>query len=160
MKKIIPVFFTFLLLFTGCEVKNYTPEIPLTFKYNVKVTSGDFSYDCVVSKTESAVEVTVDSTAAKGMSMVYDGKTLTFSYADFSYDVNGANYEKRNPAVVIYEVFDHINSAGQLNAKKIDGGFKYEGKISLGNFTLLQGDNNTLLSISVREADYKIEFIS
>ena len=93
MKKIIPLSLILLLLFSGCNIKNYTPEIPVTLEQNVKVTSGDFSYDCVICKTESAVSVTVDSTAAKGLVMEYDGKTLSFSFAGFSYEVDGSNFE-------------------------------------------------------------------
>ncbi len=160
MKRIIPLSLILLLLLSGCKVKNYTPEIPLTLEQNVKVTSGEFSYDCIICKTESAVSVTVDSTSAKGMVMTYDGKTLTFDFADFSYDINGRNFEKRNPAIVLYEVFDYINSTEQLNAKKIDGGFKYEGKISLGDFILIQNDDNSFSALTMRGVDYKIEFIN
>lgn len=160
MKKIIPLSLIILLIFSGCKIKNYTPEIPVTLEQNVKVTSGDFSYDCVICKTESAVSVTVDSTAAKGLVMEYDGKTLNFSFAGFSYEVDGSNFERKNPAIVLYEVFDYINSASQLNARKIDGGFKYEGKISLGDFILIQNDDNSFESLTVKSADYNIQFIN
>ncbi len=158
MKKIAPLLLIFLLL-SGCKVKNYTPEIPLTLEQNVRVTSGDFSYDCKICKTESDVSVTVNSTAAQGLTMVYNGSTLSFSYADFSHDIDGKNFEKKNPAIVIYEVFEYINSTEQLSAKKIDGGFKYEGKISLGDFILIQNEDNSLSVLTMRNIDYKIEFI-
>jgi hypothetical protein len=149
-----------LVLLAGCKVKNYTPEIPLTFNENVRVTSGDFSYDCEICKTEDNVSVTVNSTSAAGMIMTYDGSNLNFKYSDFSYDIDGSNFEKRNPAIVIYEVFEYINSNSQLTAKKIDGGYKYEGKISLGDFILIQNDDNTFSDITFRNTDYKIEFIN
>ena len=158
MKKAIPLLLILLLL-SGCKVKNYTPEIPLTIDENVKVTSGDFSYECKICKTESDVTVTVNSTAAQGMTMTYDGENLSFSYSDFTYDINGKNFEKQNPAIVIYEVFDYINRAEQLNAKKIDNGFKYEGKISLGDFILIQNEDNSLSVLTMRNIDYKIEFL-
>ena len=158
MKKVAPLLLILLLL-SGCKVKNYTPEIPLTINQNVKVTSGDFSYECEICKTESDVSVTVNSTSAKGMTMTYDGENLSFSYADFTYDINGKNFEKQNPAIVVYEVFDYINSTEQLNAKKIDNGFKYEGKISLGDFILIQNEDNSLSVLTMRNIDYKIEFL-
>lgn len=148
-----------LLILSGCKVKNYTPEIPLTIEQNVKVTSGDFSYECKICKTESDVTVTVNSTSAQGMTMIYDGENLSFSYNDFTYDINGKNFEKQNPAIVIYEVFDYINRTEQLNAKKIDNGFKYEGKISLGDFILIQNEDNSLSVLTMRNIDYKIEFL-
>lgn len=160
MKRVAPFILMLLILFlSGCKVKDYTPEIPLTLEQNVKVISGDFSYDCRICKNENDVIVTVDSTSAKGMTMTYDGKNLSFSFADFSYDINGKNFEKRNPAIVIYEVFDYINSTQQLNAKKIEGGFKYEGRISLGDFILIQNDDNSFSNLTMRNSDYKIEFI-
>lgn len=160
MKRAIPLALIIMLVFfSGCKVKNYTPEIPVTLEQNVRVISGDFSYDCKICKTEENVTVTVSSTAAEGMIMSYDGKNLSFSYADFSYDINGKNFEKRNPAIVIYEVFDYINTAEQLNAKKIDGGYKYEGKISLGDFILIQNDDNSFSDLTMRNTDYKIEFL-
>lgn len=140
-------------------MKNYTPEIPLTLEQNVKVTSGDFIYDCKICKTQENVSVTVLSTLAAGMTMTYDGDKLSFSYCDFMYDVDGKNYENKNPAIVLYEVFDYINSTEQLNAKKIDSGFKYEGKISLGDFILIQKDDNSFSNLTMRNTDYKIEFL-
>ncbi|MCH5320346.1 MAG: hypothetical protein J1E36_01185 [Eubacterium sp.] len=158
MKKLAPLLLILLIL-SGCKVKNYTPEIPLTIEQNVKVTSGDFSYECKICKTESDVTVTVNSTSAQGMTMIYDGENLSFSYNDFTYDINGKNFEKQNPAIVIYEVFDYINRTEQLNAKKIDNGFKYEGKISLGDFILIQNEDNSLSVLTMRNIDYKIEFL-
>ena len=161
MKKAIPLFALILvLLLAGCRAKNYTPEIPLTLTQNVRVTSGDFYYDCKICKTEDSVSVTVDSTSAKGLVMTYDGKNLNFKFTEFSYDINAENYERQNAAIVIYEVFDFINSAPELNVKKIDGGFKYEGKISIGDFVLIQNDDNSFSTLTVRNADYRIEFIN
>lgn len=160
MKRVAPVFLIFLmLLFAGCKVKTYTPEIPYTFNQNVKVISGDFSYDCRICKTEKDVAVTVDSTSAKGMIMTYDGNKLAFSFADYSYEIDGRNFEKRNPAIVIYEVFEYLNSVQQLDAKKIDNGFKYEGKISLGDFILIQNEDNSIKSIAIRNTEYRIDFV-
>lgn len=139
-------------------MKNYTPEIPLTLEQNVRVTSGDYTYDCKICKTEEEMSVTVLSTLAAGMTMTYNGDSLHFSYCDFLYDINGRNYENKNPAIVLYEVFDYINSTEQLSAKKIDGGFKYEGKISLGDFILIQNDDNSFANLTMRNIDYKIEF--
>lgn len=160
MKRIAPFFLVLLIVFlSGCKVKNYTPEIPLTLEQNVKVVSGDFSYDCKICKTESNVSVTVMSTLAAGMTMTYDGSKLSFSYSDFEYDIDGKKFENRNPAIVLYEVFEYINSTEQLTAKKIDGGFKYEGKISLGDFVLFQNDDNSFSVLTMRNDEYKIEFL-
>lgn len=146
------------LLLVGCRIKNYTPEIPVTFTDNVTVVSGDFSYQCEICKNETGVTVTVLSTKAQGLVMTYDGKNLNFNYDDFSYAVDGTNFEKSNPAIVIYEVFYYINTSETLKAKKIEGGYRYEGNISFGDFILTQNDDNTFKSLVFRGIDYVIEF--
>lgn len=154
MKKLIP-FFLILFLFTGCEVKEYTPEIPLTFTQKAVVTSGDFSFECEICKTQESVAVNVLSTEASGMTMTYNGDTLLFDYSDYSYSVDGKSFEPRNVAIVIYEVFDTVDTA---QAKKTEGGYQYQGKITLGDFTLNQNDDNSLASIVIRNAEMVIEF--
>lgn len=158
MKKIFPVFCIMLIFLSGCKIKEYTPVIPETFKNDVTVYTGDFSFTCEICKTEQSVAALVTNTAAKGMTMTYDGNRLLFAYDDFSYDIDGSRFEKNNAAIVVFEVFDYISKTDQLNAKKIDGGYRYDGKISIGNFTMLQNDDNSLKSIEVKECGYKIEF--
>lgn len=157
MKKILPLIFVFFVL-TGCKVKDYTPEIPAVFKENAVVTLGDFSYTCEICRNENNVSVNITSTNAQGLSMVYDGDILNFIYSDFSYDINGKNFEKTNPAIVIYDVFNYINTESNLNVKKIDSGFKYEGRAGLGDFILIQNDDNSLKSLTFRQTDYVIVF--
>ena len=130
----------------------------MAFEQNATVTSGDFSYTCRICKNESDVVVSVTSTSAADMIMSYDGQKLSFMYNDFSYDIDGSNFEKNNAAIVIYEVFYYINNTPELNARKIDGGFKYEGKISCGEFILIQKDDNTFDALTFRNSDLSIKF--
>ncbi|MGN1329430.1 MAG: hypothetical protein ACI4V4_07000 [Eubacterium sp.] len=157
MKKILPLFLVF-LLFAGCKVKDYTPEIPLSFEQNAVVTSGDFSFSCRICKSEEEVVVSVTSTSAENMIMRYNGQKLTFLYDDFSYDIDGSNFERENIAIVIYEVFDYISSTQELNVRKIESGFKYEGKISCGDFILIQNDDNSFESLALRNGELSVEF--
>ncbi|MDD6619904.1 MAG: hypothetical protein PUE75_02275 [Eubacteriales bacterium] len=157
MKKIVPLFLVFLLL-AGCKVKNYTPEIPASFEQNAVVTSGDFSYSCRICKSEEEVVVSVTSTSAENMIMRYNGERLTFLYDDFSYDIDGSNFERENVAIVIYETFEYINNTQELNVRKIESGFKYEGKISCGEFILIQNDDNSFNSLALRNGELSIDF--
>lgn len=147
-----------ILLFAGCQIKNYTPEIPSAFDLNATVNSGDFSYTCRICKSKDSVDVLVTSTSAQNMLMRYDGQNLTFKYEDFSYGINSENFERNNAAIVVYEVFAYINNTPELNAQKIEGGFKYEGSISSGDFIMIQNDDNSLDSISFRKSDLSIVF--
>lgn len=148
-----------MMIFTGCQIKNYTPEIPLTFEENVKVVLGDYSYTCKICKFKSGeVQVDITSTSAKGLVMRYDGNTLNFTYADYSYSIDAKNFERKNPAIVVYEVFECVNSTDGAKSFKTDGGYKYEGKTSLGNFTLYLREDNTVSLITVKSAGFAMEF--
>lgn len=158
MKRVIPILFILLLL-TGCEVKEYTPEIPDAFTQKAKVMSGDFSFECEICKKVGEVITTVTSTSAEGMVMTYDGFVLNFNYGEYSCDIDGDGFERSNISIVIYEVFDSLISLSQPNAKKIENGYQYYGKTSLGDFVLIQNENNTLRSLSIKSANLEIEFL-
>jgi len=158
LKKVLPVFILICFLLSGCKVKEYTPVIPVSFTKDIVVYTGDFSFNCKICKTEKTVTAAITNTNAAGMKMTYDGSTLSFSYDDFSYDLDGSKFEKNNIAIVIYEVFDYIDNKQDLNAKKLDNGYRYDGKISIGNFTLIQNDDNSFESLEIKECDYRVEF--
>ena len=104
-----------MLLFTGCEVKEYTPEIPMSFTQKAKVMSGDFSFECEICKTENEVKTTVSSTAASGMVMTYDGEVLNFNYREYSYDIDGAGFERSNISIVnVKNIVTHVISTPVL----------------------------------------------
>lgn len=157
MKRVIPILLI-LFLFTGCEVKEYTPEIPDAFIQKAKVMSGDFTFECEICKTEGEVITTVTSTSAAGMVMTYDGEILNFNYGEYAYDIDGKGFERSNISIVVYEVFDSLISLSQPNVKKIEGGYQYYGKTTLGDFVLVQNDDNTLKSITIKSANLQIDF--
>lgn len=159
MKKVLPVILVVAFLFAGCEIKNYTPELPLTFDEKVKVTSGDFSYNCRICKFQSGeIQVEVTSTSAKGLVMKYDGENLEFTYSDYIYTVDASNYERKNPAITVYEVFECVETARQSHVVKTDFGYQYDGKISSGDFSLFLRDDNSVSLITVKSAGLVMEF--
>lgn len=158
MKKALCLLLFMLVFFTGCQIKEYTPEIPLAFKADAKVTSGDYFYDCKICKYESGdVQIEIESTNAKGLVMRYNGSQLCFTYCDYSYSINAKNYENKNPAVIIYDVLSCISSENGANAVKTDSGYKYQGKIPLGDFTLVLTQDNTISLITVKSAGITLE---
>lgn len=98
------------------------------------------------------------STNATGLVMSCDGKSLDFNYADYSYSINANGFAGTNPAIVLYEVFDYIHNSPQLVSKKLDNGYRYDGKTSLGDFVLIQNDDNTFKTLTIKAVDFKIEF--
>lgn len=138
-------------------IKNYTPELPDELKQNALVSLGDFSYNCEICRNSENVTVTVLDTNAKGMVMMYNGNNLSFVYEDYSYSVNAENLEKTNVAIVIYQVFEALLCDDTVS-KKIENGYQYRGKIDLGEFVLIQNDDNTFKSITVIGPQMKIIF--
>ena len=156
MKRIIPLIFILFLL-TACSIKEYTPEIPLAFTRNAKVSSGDFLYDCEICKNDDLVKVTVLSTSAKGMVMTCNSDELVFSFGDYDYTYKKEKFDNTNIAVVVYDVFSLLNT-DRVTASKIDGGYKYQGEIGAGSFELIQNDDNTIKTLSIKSAQINIEF--
>jgi hypothetical protein len=148
MKKTIPLFLILLTL-VGCSAKIYTPVINTEFELNAVYQTGDFSYNCEIVKNEDFVSVTPTSTNASGMIITYDGKNVTFNRNDMVKSISADEIVKTNPAVVIYEVFNYIETFENLDVQRIDNKYQYTGKTSLGNFILVQNDDNSIESIEI-----------
>ena len=159
MKKIFSLFFLVILSisFSSCKAKINTPEIPQSFNQNAVVTSGDFSFECEICKNEKSVSVKVKNTNALGLVMIYDGENVNFKYNDYSQNISGENFEKGNTVIIIYDVINALENE-ETQKHIIDGGVKYEGKTSYGEFILVQNDNSTLKSLAFKNSDYRIAF--
>lgn len=157
MKKIVPIIFAVLVLLAGCSVETYTPEIN-DFSQNASVEAGDFSYTCEISMAENIVTVTATSTNAKGMCIVYNGKSANFKYLEMEYEIVSDKIDDTNPAKAIYDAFEALKSGFPDNASKTADGFRYDGKSALGSFTLLQKDDYTYKSLHFKDANISIDF--
>lgn len=146
-----------IFLFCGCKMKTYTPELT-DFKQNASVTSGDFSYTCEICKKDGVVSVTATSTNAKDMSISYDGNTVSFLYYDMKCDFDGNNVEYTNPAVAIFNVFDYLQNNDEIKVSKTEDGFKYEGNTNIGEFILIQNDDNSYKSLLFKDANINVVF--
>lgn len=157
MKKIIPLVLVIVLLFCGCKIKNFTPELT-DFKQNASVDLGDFLYTCEICKKDDVVEIKVTSTNASGMSIIYDGEKVSFNYDDIVIDYNADKIDYTNPAIIIFDVFNYLNNEDNLSVLKIDNGFKYEGKTNLGEFILIQNEDLSYDSLVLKNANINIKF--
>ncbi len=160
MKRLVPLAFALLLLLTGCEIKEYTPELPLTFTQKARVSSGDFSFNCEICKTKERVCVTVLSTSASGMTMTYDGSVVSFSYSNYEYTVDKEGVSYDNIAITVYDVINCLFSDSNVISKKTDSGYRFEGKTASGTFKLILNDDNTLNSIVVPSREITVSFLS
>lgn len=145
-----------LAFFSGCSIKNYTPELA-DFNQNAAYTSGDFFCSCNITLDEDSVTVIATSTNAKGLTISYNGSEIKYLYGDMSYVLAPSN-DILNPAVIIYDAFQNLKSSDLSNASKTEDGFEYKGKTAIGDFVLLQYDDNTYKSLYFTDADVKFEF--
>ncbi len=157
MKKIIPFVFMFVFI-AGCSAKTYTPVINTAFTVNAVYQTGDFSYNCKIIKTQNDLTVVPTSTNAKDMMITYDGKSVTYKKEKMIKSFASEKINKTNPAIVLYEVFSFLENTEKLNVSKTDNGFEYTGKISAGNFRLMQNNDNSFKSITIANADIEIIF--
>lgn len=142
----------------SCSAKVYTPIISTEFEYNALCKIGDFSYDCKVIKTKNELSVIPTTTYASGMKMTFNGKTLTFSKNNMveSYDSSSVAYP--NPAMLMYEVFATCEAMQNVSVQKQKDAYAYVGKISVGNFKLIQNEDNSYRSLHIENADMTIVF--
>ena len=144
----------------GCSAKTYTPVLQTSFDLNALVKTGDFSYQARLVRDESGVSVTPLTTAAAGMKIACDGKSITLSQGAFSKSIEKGKLDATNPAAVLYEVFSYLESLEKVNSYFKDDCFIIRGKTSVGTFILVQTKNNKMKSVSVPDAKIEIEFIT
>lgn len=158
MKKLI-VPLLVLLTLVGCSQKHFTPIINTEFQANAVYKMGDFSYSCTINKTADYVSVTPLTTNAKGMIIKSDSKNVTFKKDEMVKIIDKDKIDNTNPAVLLYSIFTYIES-DDVDIKRVNNTFQYTGKTALGDFILVQNNDNSLVSISVPMANIFIEFES
>ena len=156
MKKIIAVLMLTVLLFAGCRIKTYNPDIG-DFEQSASVTVRENSYTCDISRIDNVVTVTATSSNAIGLTIIYDGNSATFKYFDLEYEITSDKIDDTNLAKAIYDAFEVITTVPD-NASKTADGFRYDGKTDLGNFTILQYDDYSFKSIDFKEANINVVF--
>ena len=156
--KILILLLFVLLAFSGCTDKTYTPVIEDKFDASAVYTAGDFSYTCRIIKGDGYVSVTPTSTGAKGMTIKYDGETVSFTRNGMVKEFPRSSLDSTNPAVVLYEVFSSLENAPEREVSLKNSTFHYVGTTSAGTFTLIQNKSNSIKSVSVPDAQIEIEF--
>lgn len=144
------------VILAGCKMKTYNPIIT-DFDQRATVTAGDFSYECNIARGQGTVTVAALSTNARGAVITYNGKSAVFSYLGMDYEIESAEIDSTNPAKAIYEAFEAVCSQPE-NVSRTKDGFRYDGKTALGEFTLLQNDDDSYKSLFFKDADIKIIF--
>ena len=147
-----------MLLLCSCASKTYTPVLETEFQKNAEFRTGRFSYTCRIVRKNSAVSITATSSYAKGTTIKCNGKTVTYIRKNVKKRFEREIIDSTNPAVLLYEVFEYLEGQKTLSPKITDDGFLYEGKTSLGAFTLIQDRENRIVSITVPDADIEIIF--
>lgn len=159
MKRAVSIVLLLIIIcFSGCETKKYSSDVTADFSQDAVVTSEDFSYSCKISRKDGVISLYVLSTAAKGMEIKYDGRTVLFTYEDMSYEALGEDMEKNNPVIALYDAFEYLISSEAVRSQKTDDGFRFDGSTSLGKFILYQSDDGSYESIHFLTSELLVEF--
>lgn len=156
IRRIIPIILLAAVLLTGCKMTTYDPVIA-DFEQSAAVTVDDKSYTCDISMIDNVVTVTATSSNAIGLTLIYNGDSVTFKYFDLEYEITSDKIDETNLAKAIYDAFQVITTAPEKASKTADG-FRYDGKTALGDFTILQYDDYSYKSIEFKDANIKIVF--
>ena len=157
MKKTVLLLLSLPML-AGCSKTEYSPVIRADFSLNAVYEAGDFSYSCVIERMGRCVSVRATDTYAKGMTVTCDGKNVAFSYDDMEKTLAVSDVNPTNPCVVLYHVFDDVCTDQDSSAVKIDGGYQYTGTTPVGEYTLVQNEDNTLSLIVIPDAGVRVTF--
>lgn len=154
MKKIISLSMCLVfLLLCGCSTVKSTVELKPKYSQTATVKMGDYSYSANVKFDGKSVYITPTSTNASGMTISCNGKEVTFSRRDMLTKADKSKVSAYNPAVLFY---DAITTAS--DCKKVDNAYVFDGKTSVGNFTLTVNQSSELVSLNIPDADFSIEF--
>ncbi len=159
MKKIIPILFALLAL-CSCSAQIHTPVINTEFDVMAVYKAGDFSYTCQIKRQNNIVTITSLSGYAKGTSISFDGKDVTFVHDDMKKTVSAEILNSDNPAMMVYRVFEYIEKNENLDVKKVDNTYQYTGKTSFGNFVFEQKEDNSFSKLTFTDKGVEITFTS
>ena len=81
MKRIFSILLALSLL-CGCSAEKSKFELPY-FSKNAIISCRNFEYDCNISYSKEGVTIDVLSTAAKGLSIYYNGNEISFINSPF-----------------------------------------------------------------------------
>lgn len=160
MKKIIPTILLTAVLLTACSSRSYAPVISTEFDVMAVYKTGDFSYNCEISRHNEVVTITSMSGYAKGTSISFDGSGVTFKRGSMEKTIQADIIKSDNPAMMIYQVFRYLEKNDQLDVKRIDNTYQYTGETDFGTFVLVQNDDNSLASLSLPDRNVEITFCS
>ena len=158
MKKLFPLILVFVLFFTACTQEKITPVLPASFTQRAEVSTGDFSYSCEICKTAESVSVKVLSTAASGMLMTCDGGNMNFEYDGMTQDIDSSSMPKANAALLLFEAFENLSGDSGTKPSAVNDGYRYQGKISAGDFVLVTDKNMRPKTFAVKQVDLSIIF--
>lgn len=147
-----------MMLLSACSIEAETPVLPTAFNQRAKVSTGDFSYQCEICKNEGKLSLTVLSTNAQGLVMTYDGSNMNFNFSDIIGDVPSDSLPKTNAVTVLYEALECLAEQENLMPSAVNEGYRYQGKIRLGDFVLITDGGTRLKSFTLNSINMKIEF--
>lgn len=156
MKRIFSILLALSLL-CGCSAEKSKFELPY-FSKNAIISCRNFEYDCNISYSKEGVTIDVLSTAAKGLSIYYNGNEISFSYGDIKILEQNRNFELTNPAIAVFDLISVIKNQSDVELKKENNSYNICGKTKLGDFIADFDEDFQPVSVRFSESDFEIEF--
>ena len=146
------------LLLSACGRGERPPALAPSFSVNAHYTAGDFSYTCLIERTDNTLRVTVTSTAAEGLRLTCDGSAVTFEKGEMNTVVPVDKTELTNPAVLLYDVFSDIFGAAPPMPVRQGELFYYNGSCALGDYSLSVNDSGAFHTLSLQQMGISVIF--
>lgn len=166
MKKIIPVFMSFIMIVSMCACSGGGKSVAFTHKINepfvamAQIQYGDQEAEASFRRYGKAnwdVEFSAPNTLA-GVILSYRDDKVDASYKGLSFSVPKTALPVKSIISVFIEVADSIAETDEINAVEKDGVMEIEGEIQQGKYTLKLDKNGGLSEFSMPNLDLKITF--
>lgn len=166
MKKIIPVFMSFIMIVSMCACSGSGKSVAFTHKLNepfvamAQIQYGDQEAEASFRRYGKAnwdVEFSAPNTLA-GVILSYRDNKVDASYKGLSFSVPKTALPVKSIISVFIEVADSIAETDEINAVEKDGVMEIEGEIQQGKYTLKLDKNGGLSEFSMPNLDLKITF--
>lgn len=165
MKKIIPVFISFILMLSICacgkeKSVKFTPRLNEPFVVTSKIQYGDQESDAVFRKYGKAnwdIEFSSPNTLA-GVILSYRDDKVDASYKGLSFSVPKTALPIKSIISAFIESIDTIAEQTEIEAVEKDGLMETEGELQQGKYILKMDKNGGIAEFSMPNLELKIIF--
>lgn len=166
MKKIIPVFMSFVMTVSLCACSGgeksvkFTPKLNQPFDVTAKIEYGDMQSDAILKRYGNAnwdIEFSSPNTLS-GVVLSYRDDKVDASYKGLSFSVPKSALPVKSIISSLIEVVDTTAEMTEVDAVEDEGLMKIEGELQQGKYTLKLDKNGGLAEFNMPNLDLEIDF--